>query len=201
MIKNKTKHQKKNNGRLVFSLTLAGFSAIFAGIILLTGNNPSQVLPSPTPTPVITQVISSTPVVTANPGQCQINGLLPDKNCTPGSIDPSVTQENIQQTICVPGYSGKVRPPVSYTNKLKIQQIKEYGYADTTLANYEEDHLISLQLGGNPTDPKNLWPEPGAAPNPKDKIENLCHKKVCKGEISLANAQAQIATNWPTACQ
>jgi hypothetical protein len=24
---------------------------------------------------------------------------------------------------------------------------------------YEEDHLISLELGGAPRDPKNLWPQ------------------------------------------
>ena len=28
------------------------------------------------------------------------------------------------------------------------------------MSDYQEDHLISLELGGNPTDPRNLWPEP-----------------------------------------
>jgi hypothetical protein len=84
---------------------------------------------------------------------------------------------------------------------LKKQQILDYGYSDTNLKNYEEDHFISLELGGAPADPQNLWPEPGASPNPKDRIENLCHKKICNGEITLAQAQQQIATNWPTACQ
>lgn len=153
------------------------------------------------PTPIITQTISEAPVITVKISKCQINGQLPDKNCTPGSIDPRVTQENIQQTICVSGYSGKVRPSVTYTNKLKIQQIKEYGYTENNPTFYEEDHLISLELGGNPTDSKNLWPEPGKSPNPKDKIENLCHKKVCKGEISLDDAQKQIAGNWTVACK
>lgn len=94
-----------------------------------------------------------------------------------------------------------MRPPVSYTNKLKMQQITAYGYTDKNPRDYEEDHLISLELGGNPTDPKNLWPEPGASPNPKDKIENLCHEKVCSGQITLEQAQQEIATDWPTACQ
>lgn len=200
MSKKKPKERKKKESKVPLFLTAAGLSVIFAAIIFFASNTPSPVEFTPIPTSVVNQV-SLTPLFTGQVGKCRINGLLPDKNCTPGAIDPRVTQENIQQTICVSGYSGKVRPPVSYTNKLKIQQIKEYGYTDTTLANYEEDHLISLQLGGNPTDPKNLWPEPGRAPNPKDKIENLCHRKVCKGEIPLASAQAQIATNWPTACQ
>jgi hypothetical protein len=28
------------------------------------------------------------------------------------------------------------------------------------MACYEEDHLSPLEDGGNPTDPRNLWPEP-----------------------------------------
>ncbi len=132
---------------------------------------------------------------------CHINGVLPDPNCTPGLVDPNVTQDTIFQTICVKGYTKTVRPPVDYTNKLKIQQIREYGYVDTNPRNYEEDHLISLELGGSPTDPKNLWPEPGASPNQKDTIENLCREKVCSDQLSLSEAQKEIATNWQTACQ
>ncbi len=140
--------------------------------------------------------------ISVNPNaSCHIQGLLPDPNCTPGSTNQEVTQANIQQTICVRGYTKTIRPPASYTDQLKIQQIAQYGYSDTNPRDYEEDHLISLELGGNPTDPKNLWPEPGSSPNPKDKIENLCHEKVCSGQITLSDAQHQIATNWQTACQ
>ncbi len=129
-----------------------------------------------------------------------INGL-PDKQCTPGAVDPTVTQDNLDQTICMSGYTKGVRPPGTYTNKLKLEQIGEYNYSDTNLKDYEEDHLISLELGGAPSDPANLWPELGASPNEKDKIENLCHQKVCSGQISLKDAQIQIATDWHTACQ
>ncbi len=146
--------------------------------------------------------IQPTPSVLGNTtSKCHIQGMLPDSNCTPGVIDPSVTQDNINQTICVKGYTQTVRPSVEYTNKLKLQQIQEYGYIDTNLKDYEEDHLISLELGGSPEDPKNLWPEPGGSPNPKDKIENICHEKVCSGQLSLSQVQKQISTNWQTACQ
>jgi len=124
---------------------------------------------------------------------------LPDANCTPGAIDTTVTQNNIQSTICVSGYTSTVRPSTSYTNKLKAQQIIDYGYTDTNMSNYEEDHLISLELGGSPTDTKNLWPEPYNIPNGarvKDRLENLLHKMVCNGTIPLATAQYEIATNW-----
>ena len=155
----------------------------------------SKVTPSAiTPTSMVIQ--------TSNPnGKCHIQCVLPDPNCTPGAIDPAINQDNIAKTICVNGYTKTVRPSVSYTNKLKIQQIIDYGYLDTNTKDYEEDHLISLEIGGSPSDPKNLWPEPGASPNPKDKIENLCHQKICTNQISLSQAQKEIASNWQTACQ
>ena len=85
---------------------------------------------------------------------------LPDPKRTPGVANPDVTQDNIHQTICVSGWTKTIRPPTKYTNDLKVQQIKEYGYKDKKTSSYEEDHLISLQLGGHPTDAKNLWPQP-----------------------------------------
>ena|SRR5258708_4555937 len=174
--------------------------SILLAILLGFSFTKSGKTPITTPTPVITQ--ANIPSISVDPNaKCHINGVLPDTTCTPGTIDPHVTQTNIQQTICVSGYTKTVRPPASFTNNLKVQQIAAYGYADTTLHDYEEDHLISLELGGAPADPKNLWPEPGASPNPKDKIENECHKKVCDGTITLATAQQEIASNWQTACQ
>jgi hypothetical protein len=128
-----------------------------------------------------------------------IAGDLPDSRLTPGAVDPSITQQNIQQTVCVRGYTKTVRPPASYTNKLKKRQIREYGYADRNPKHYEEDHLIPLSIGGNPTDERNLWPEPrnsewGAAR--KDQLEFVLYKMVCSGEIPLTKAQQEISTNW-----
>ena len=65
-------------------------------------------------------------------------------------------------------------------------------------ADYEEDHLISLELGGAPRDQRNLWPEPGHSPNAKDTVENVLHSRVCAGTLALAEAQ-RIATDWTTA--
>jgi len=134
------------------------------------------------------------------PGRCQSVDGLPDRACTPGVADPRVTQDNILETICVSGYTKKVRPPTLYTNALKRRQIGEYGYADTNPADYEEDHLIPLELGGHPTDPRNLWPEPLHDPahpaGAKDDIENSLHNKVCSGLMTLVAAQTAVATNW-----
>ncbi len=133
----------------------------------------------------------------ANAGQ-----TLPNSMRTPGVSNPNVTQNNIKRTICKSGWTKTIRPPVSYTNKLKKQQIAEYGFADKKLASYEEDHLISLQLGGHPTDPKNLWPEAYAGKcgaRIKDVIETKLKRLVCSGEITLETAQFAIATNWVAA--
>jgi hypothetical protein len=133
---------------------------------------------------------------------------LPDQDaaCTPGVADPRVHQDNIQQTICVPGYTRGVRPPASYTDHLKRQGIVDYGYTDTNPADYEEDHLIALELGGDATDPGNLWPEPrypaGAGARTaadKDHVENALHTRVCAGDVSLVGAQRAIAADWTTA--
>jgi hypothetical protein len=90
---------------------------------------------------------------------------------------------------------------MSYTEPLKVQQMALYGWPGST-ADYEEDHLIPLELGGNPTDPKNLWPEPrngtGNASD-KDQVENALHAAVCSGRISLVEAQQRIAADWTKA--
>jgi hypothetical protein len=131
--------------------------------------------------------------------------VLPLSVATPGVTNPAVTQANIQQTICVSGYTATIRPPASYTTKLKISQLAGAykSFTDKTPASYEEDHLISLEIGGNPTDPKNLWPQPyaGTGARIKDQIENKLHDLVCANKMSLATAQKLISTNWYAAYQ
>jgi hypothetical protein len=124
-------------------------------------------------------------------------GVLPDAACTSGATNPGVTQATIGSTICRSGYTATIRPPASYTDALKRQQIA--AYTDTSPRSYEEDHLISLELGGASSDQRNLWPEPGTSPNPKDKVENELHRRVCVGSMPLAEAQQRIATYWTTA--
>ena len=112
----------------------------------------------------------------------------------PGAINPDVTQENIGSTICAAGWTKTIRPPAAYTTKLKIQQLRAEGVTGRA-SDYEEDHLIPLELGGHPTDESNLWPEPWNGPNgahAKDRVENKLHRKVCNGQISLQDAQQQM---------
>ncbi len=111
---------------------------------------------------------------------------------TPGALNPDVSQATIRQTICSRGWTKTVRPPTSYTSALKLVQIREYGFAGGAL-DYQEDHFISLELGGAPRDPKNLWPERRPRANQVDTIENELNAKVCSGEISLAEGQRREA--------
>ena len=90
--------------------------------------------------------------------------------------------------------------PTDSTTPLKRQLMLAYGYGGLPLTDFELDHLISLELGGSPRDPANLWPEPWTGPanaRQKDVVENYLHQQVCTGALSLADAQRAIATNWP----
>ena len=130
--------------------------------------------------------------------------LYPNPQITPGVTNSDVTQADIDQTICKPGWTATIRPPASYTKNLKETGIIQYGYSDSNLNDYEEDHFIPLELGGSPTDPKNLWPEPynnevngkvvGALQ--KDMVEDFLKKQVCNGTITLKDAQDQISSDW-----
>ena len=121
-------------------------------------------------------------------GSAAAPAVLASPTMTPGSLNPDVTQNTIGQTICVRGWTATVRPPASYTSQLKAEQMPEYGEAGPSSA-YQEDHLISLELGGNPTDPANLWPEPYPRAAEVDKVENELNAKVCSGALTLAEAQ------------
>lgn len=126
---------------------------------------------------------------------------LPNPRLTPGAIDPAVTQDKIESTICRPGYARAVRPPEAYTEALKRRQMAEYAYRGRRLRDFEEDHLIPLVIGGAPMDPRNLWPEPrhpvdGWGAGRKDELERQLHVMICAGQISLGDAQRAIATDW-----
>src|ERR1035437_5055389 len=129
----------------------------------------------------------------------------PDPALTPGALNPAVTQATISSTICVSGWTATIRPSSSFTTSLKIKQIGQYGYSDTKTSSYEEDHLISLELGGAPADPRNLWPEPYTATladgrstgaYTKDAFETKLKTEVCAGTITLAQGQSDIGDHW-----
>ena len=124
-------------------------------------------------------------------------GRLPDRRCTPGSIDPDVTQADLGSTICKRGWTRTVRPPESQTERFKYD-VAYPAYRTPGSERTELDHLVPLELGGS-NDATNLWPEYPPAPNPKDSVENALNAAVCDGRVSLTAAQNAIASDWLTA--
>lgn len=124
--------------------------------------------------------------------------LRPDGRFTPGVIDPAITQANIHTTICVHGYTARVRKPSAGAERRTI--FAEYGLSPKGQGSpFEDDHLISLELGGSNA-VRNRWPEsyvtkPWNA-HLKDRLENRLHALICNGTIPLAEAQHAIATDW-----
>jgi len=127
--------------------------------------------------------------------RCVEHDGLPDRRCTPGSIRSGLSLA----TICAFGYSRSVRPPESFTEPLKLRQMRAYGLPGSPRA-YEEDHLVPLSIGGAPHDPRNLWPEPRSGPNnaeQKDQLETWAARMACAGRIPLARLQHEMASDWP----
>ena len=155
----------------------------------------------------------------------------PEPQLTPGVTNPRVTQANITQNICSKDFrTGAFRPKRTYTNALKRTQLREYGYTvkdpdamcmerSNNPRCYEEDHLIPIEDGGNPFDPRNLWPEPtnkmpgvnGSGWETKDLVETFLHDAICfdvpnhkktsqkyhpSRSIPLQRAQEIIAQDW-----
>jgi len=109
---------------------------------------------------------------------------------TPGVVNLAVTQATLRTTVCRHGWTKTVRPPTTYTNDLKRRQLRARGLRGPPSA-YQEDHLISLELGGHPTDPRNLWPEPYPRAAEVDRIENELNAKLCSGRLTLAQVQRE----------
>jgi hypothetical protein len=128
----------------------------------------------------------------------------PDPRCTPGALNPAVTQARIGSTICRSGWTTTVRPPESVTEPEKLASISAYGDSGP-VSSYEYDHDVPLELGGAVNDPRNLWPEPdyssrsGFYLNPKDHLERALNRLVCGREMALSEAQRLIAGNWVSA--
>jgi hypothetical protein len=158
------------------------------------------------PQPYLRLVRSRAPIAVVAAGVVLILALLTSRHgapattpavvaswtLTPGVLNPDVTQATVERTICTHGWTKTIRPPVDYTNRLKLEQMREYDLAGDP-SGYQEDHLVSLELGGHPTDPRNLWPEPRPRAEEVDAVENELNARVCDGSLSLAQAQRKIS--------
>src|SRR5579875_198868 len=175
-------------------------SSCATGLLLLTMTAGSQAASGLAYSTASNWIVQPQP----RPGSCHAvgSGLYsrPDPHCTPGALNPKVTQATINRTICRRGWTSTVRPPEWVTEPEKLASMHAYG-DHGPMSDYEYDHLVPLELGGATNDPRNLWPEPGASPNPKDRVEDELNRQVCRRQITLAEAQREIASNWVTLAQ
>lgn len=107
----------------------------------------------------------------------------PDRSLTPG-------QAAVAASVC------GVLPARQVSASLKRQVCQAYGITSGCPGQaWEIDHFIPRELGGLDV-AANLWPQPIAEAHLKDRLENLLHKAVCTGRLSLTDAQACIANDW-----
>jgi len=128
----------------------------------------------------------------------------PNLRLTPGAV---VTVE--AKKVCRSGYARDARPKGKQWRRLREAACARYGVrrgersrtdSSGRLHNlYTIDHLIPLELGGSPSDLRNLWPQPVEAAKRKDRVENTLHELVCSGQLSLEAAQRAIARDWKRA--
>jgi hypothetical protein len=109
-----------------------------------------------------------------------------------GAINPDVTQKNIKTTICKVGWTKTVRPPESYTYKIKRQMMKDQHWKGKAIL----DHYIPLQGGGAPRDPKNFILQTPKDSYIKDHVEDKMHDDICSGHLTLKKAQQIMGAGW-----
>jgi hypothetical protein len=135
--------------------------------------------------------------------------LMPDRRLTPGAVFADATVEQI----CAPGYAnvlngGERNVPAS----VKKEVFNEYfGAVPGHPGDYEIDHLIPLELGGD-NSLRNLWPQSYSTKpwnsRVKDRLEDRMAALVreclkTKGHRAatelLRQLQEEMASNWTNA--
>ncbi|MGB2622568.1 MAG: hypothetical protein WAN25_09500 [Candidatus Acidiferrum sp.] len=118
-------------------------------------------------------------------------GAVPDKALTPGAILPVSAAD-----VCRADGMQETRPIPASTRRKVFQ---EYRMPESRGSEYEVDFLITPGLGGA-EDVRNLWLEPYSSTvwnaHVKDALEDRLHELVCSGNLDLATAQHEIATDW-----
>ena len=119
---------------------------------------------------------------------------LPDHQLTPGAV--ATTSKAV---VCTPGYASSVRPRGEQWRELKDRVYAEYGMPVGSRYGHVIDHEIPIEIGGSPTDIRNLWPQPYDESKQKDVVEDELHALVCDGRMPITQAQARVARDWTTA--
>jgi hypothetical protein len=111
------------------------------------------------------------------------------------SLTPGATVLVSRGEVCRESNTKNKAVPVA----LQRRVFDEYGIRAAEPSAYEVDYLITPALGGA-DDIHNLWPQSYAETvwnaQVKDALEDHLRDLVCDGQLDLATAQREIATNW-----
>jgi hypothetical protein len=129
---------------------------------------------------------------------------VPDPNCTPGAINPTLTIEVLRD----PSFTTRCTRDTATKETEKTTTYEWYNLPHPTQNSGESqvcelDHLISLGIGGADT-LDNIWPQCGpsgvALPQRffkiKDMVEDFLAMQVRAGRMNLIDAQRGIAADW-----
>jgi len=111
-------------------------------------------------------------------------------------LNPAVTQESAQETICVVGWTRSIRPPSAYTRRVKQELLRQLDLPAESAPQYELDHRIPLSLGGAPFERANLELQPWDEAPEKDRKEACLSRAVCAGRLTLTAARERIWRDW-----
>lgn len=115
---------------------------------------------------------------------------VPNPSLTPGAVVLASEKE-----VCRQANTKNKLVPVA----LRRRVFDEYGIRPAGPTAYEIDYLITPALGGA-DDIHNIWPQSneGTVWNAqvKDALEDHLRDLVCDGQVDLATAQRDIASNW-----
>jgi len=116
--------------------------------------------------------------------------VVPNMQLTPGA-----TVAIDRRQVCAEANIKNRMVPVA----LQRRVFEEYGIAGAEPRSYEVDYLITPALGGA-DDIHNLWPQSYSSTQwnarVKDALEDHLRQMVCEGQLDLATAQREIASDW-----
>jgi hypothetical protein len=141
---------------------------------------------------------------------------LPPPPLTAAAIEPKIKitpkitsknyQNNLPQTLCVGGQVSSAHSS-DFSGKSGKLQLCKFSYMGTSSKNYEEIRLAPPSVGGNPSDPRNLWPKRQISAwdaAQKERGKFVTSRMVCTQEITLAEIQQAISANlievWKKLC-
>jgi hypothetical protein len=162
---------------------------IAIGVVAVGSGSNASFTPTPMSTLIPSAPVAAQPALGPKPPPVgSPTGVNPEHRLV-GVLNPAVTQATIKNTICVSSWTKSIRPSVTYTNALKRSQLS----SRSNPADYEEDHLMPLELGGAPMDVRNLRPILWTVARTDDTHENQLHRLVCAGSMTLAVAQTEMS--------